>query len=110
MRINKQRQRSLFRRTGAQGFGVFIVAISFSFGLIGECAAARKHSAPTPPSAARRANRASVAACAACEGSKGRGRKNAKVAKTVPCHPKGYVDPKVAKNYQKAMRELHRDG
>jgi hypothetical protein len=32
------------------------------------------------------------------------------VAKTVPCHPKGYIDPKVAKNYQKAMRELRRGG
>ncbi|HKP13965.1 MAG TPA: D-alanyl-D-alanine carboxypeptidase family protein [Blastocatellia bacterium] len=32
------------------------------------------------------------------------------MAKTVPCHPQGYVDPKVAKNYQKAMRELRHAG
>src|ERR1051325_4909128 len=102
MKPIEQRQWSFFRRIGAQGFGVFIVAISFSCGLISDraVAASKKHSAPTPSSAARRANRASVAACASCEGSKGRGRNDARVAKAVPCHPKGYVDPKVAQNYQ----------
>jgi hypothetical protein len=32
------------------------------------------------------------------------------MAKKVPCHPQGYVDPKIAKNYQKAIRDLHRAG
>jgi hypothetical protein len=37
-------------------------------------------------------------------------KKSAKTAKKLPCHPKGYVDPKVAKNFSKAMRELNRAG
>ncbi|HJQ25805.1 MAG TPA: D-alanyl-D-alanine carboxypeptidase family protein [Blastocatellia bacterium] len=32
------------------------------------------------------------------------------MASKVPCHPKGYVDPKIAKSYQKAIRDLKRDG
>lgn len=37
-------------------------------------------------------------------------RKNAKSQQKIACHPKGYVDPRVAKNYNKAMRDLKRAG
>jgi len=38
-----------------------------------------------------------------------RGRASRKTV-TVPCHPKGYVDPKIARNYQTAMREMKHAG
>jgi hypothetical protein len=112
MRTIEQRQRFLCRLTGAQGFGVFIVAISLSLGLLVQSAAAasKKHPAPAHQAAARRTNSASRQGCALCEGSKRRGKNEARLAKKVSCHPQGYVDPKVAKNYQKAMRELRRGG
>jgi hypothetical protein len=34
----------------------------------------------------------------------------AKWAKASPCHPKGYVDPKIAKNFNAAMHDLKRAG
>ncbi len=38
-------------------------------------------------------------------------RNNSRAArKTVACHPKGYVDPAIAKNYNSAMRDLRRAG
>ena len=37
-------------------------------------------------------------------------RKSARAAKDLPCHPKDYVDPKIARNYQAAMRDLRRSG
>ncbi|MFP5262895.1 MAG: D-alanyl-D-alanine carboxypeptidase family protein [Blastocatellia bacterium] len=36
--------------------------------------------------------------------------KGAKWAKDSPCHPKGYVDPKIAKNFNAAMQDLRRAG
>ncbi|MFL6215060.1 MAG: D-alanyl-D-alanine carboxypeptidase family protein [Blastocatellia bacterium] len=112
MQTIEQRQWFLCRLIGAQGFGVFIIAIFFSIGLITQSAVAssKKHPARSPQAAARRTNSASGEACASCEGSKRRGRNDARLAKTIPCHPKGYIDPKVAKNYQTAMRELRRNG
>lgn len=37
-------------------------------------------------------------------------KKSAKTAKILPCHPKDYVDPKIARNYNTAMREMKRAG
>jgi len=37
-------------------------------------------------------------------------RKRTKLARNVPCHPKNYVDPKIAKNYNAAMRDMKRAG
>lgn len=36
--------------------------------------------------------------------------RHAKSAQAVPCHAKGYVDPKIARNYNSAMRDLKRAG
>lgn len=53
------------------------------------------------------------APCAAQLARKKKGRpltRKARVTKHVPCHPKDYVDPKIAKNYRGAMRDLRRAG
>jgi hypothetical protein len=57
--------------------------------------------------------RQSCAPCAARIAKKKKGRvttRSAKNAKNLPCHPKDYVDPKIAKNYRAAMRDLRRAG
>jgi LAS superfamily LD-carboxypeptidase LdcB len=37
-------------------------------------------------------------------------KKSAKSRQKTACHPKGYVDPKIARNYNRAMRELKQAG
>jgi len=37
-------------------------------------------------------------------------KKSGKTASNVPCHPKNYLDPKIARNYQAAMRDMKRAG
>lgn len=37
-------------------------------------------------------------------------KKSAKTASKTPCHPKDYLDPKVARNYKTAVREMKRQG
>jgi D-alanyl-D-alanine carboxypeptidase. len=112
MQTIEQRPWFLFRLTGAQGFGVFIVVVSFSFGFATQSAAAssKRYAESAKRTATTRSNSASRVTCAACKESKKYGQTGAKLAKKVPCHPQGYVDPKIAKNYQKAMRDLHRSG
>lgn len=39
-----------------------------------------------------------------------RAKKSAKTAKNLPCHPKNYVDPKIARNYKAALRDMKRAG
>jgi len=51
--------------------------------------------------------------CAAELAQKSRGhaaKKSAKTAKSLPCHPKDYIDPKVASNYKAALRDMKRAG
>lgn len=36
--------------------------------------------------------------------------KRAKIAKNLPCHPKDYVDPRIARNYKAALRDMRRAG
>lgn len=112
MQTIEQRPWYLFMLTSAQWFGVFIIAVSFGFGFAAQSAAAssKRNAGPARRTATTRSNSASRATCVACEGSKKYGQNGAKLAKKVPCHPQGYVDPKIAKNYQKAMRDLHRVG
>lgn len=100
MHTIEQGQCFLCRLSMAYGFRVFIIAV-FSFGLATQSAAAASH---------QHRRSASRATCAPCEGKRPYGKGRSKVAGKVPCHPKGYIDPKVAKNYQKAMRDLKRDG
>ena len=62
--------------------------------------------------------RASIATrgCAPCTAQlakkkKGRATTNrAKNTRNLPCHPRDYVDPKIAKNYRAAMRDMRRAG
>lgn len=37
-------------------------------------------------------------------------RKPARTSKSLPCHPKTYIDPKIAVNYSAAVRDMHRVG
>lgn len=49
------------------------------------------------------------APCTARLATKSKGRR-AKSAKNLPCHPPGYVDPKIARNYRAAIRDMKRVG
>ena len=51
--------------------------------------------------------------CAAQLAQKSKGhatKKSAKAAKSLPCHPKDYLDPKIASNYKAALRDMKRAG
>lgn len=51
--------------------------------------------------------------CAAELAKKSKGhatKKGAKTAKILPCHPKDYIDPKIARNYKAALRDMKRAG
>jgi hypothetical protein len=37
-------------------------------------------------------------------------KKTSKTARNLPCHPKDYVDPKIARNYRAALRDMKRAG
>ena len=108
MQINEQRPWFLSRLACAQWLGIFSVIALFSFGFATQSAAASSKRGGAP--AKRAIASASRPTCAPCERGKKYGKTNARLAKTVPCHPKGYVDPKIAKNYQKAIRDLHHAG
>lgn len=50
-------------------------------------------------------------ACGACaKPAKANIRNGVKSAKATPCHPKGYVNPKIAKNFNAAMHDMKRAG
>jgi D-alanyl-D-alanine carboxypeptidase len=112
MQTTEQRLWFLLRITIVQGIKVSIIAILLSFGLATQSAAAASHrsQAPAKRTASTPTNRASRAACVPCQGNRAHGKTTGKLAKKVSCHPKGYVDPKIAKNYQKAMRDLKHAG
>jgi hypothetical protein len=55
------------------------------------------------------ASRLPRAACKPCA-AKTTARASSGVAKPLPCHPKGYVDPRINRNYRAAMRDLKRAG
>jgi hypothetical protein len=62
-------------------------------------------------SKARRARNCSPCSEKLARSRRGRStRKIAKSAKELPCHPKVYVDPKIARNYKAALRDLKRAG
>jgi LAS superfamily LD-carboxypeptidase LdcB len=80
----------------------------------------RKHKANARKVSARAARVAQqrTAVCGLCRASVKTTRRStskarpAKVnlAKEAPCHPKGYVDPKIARNFNAAMRDMKRAG
>jgi len=83
-------------------------------------AAVRKHSnrsavASKSPSSRNLRASSSKAGCLPCAAKQARLSKNklsrrAKTAKELPCHPKDYVDPTIARNYNSAMRDMRRAG
>jgi len=56
------------------------------------------------------------AACSSCGANSAKSntahapKKSAKTASNAPCHPKDYLDPKVAVNYKTAVRQMKREG
>ena len=54
--------------------------------------------------------------CATCtnetvrKAAKGSTRRRTRLARSASCHPKNYVDPKIAKNYNSAIRDMKRAG
>ena len=76
-------------------------------------AVVRKESRATNPPASARGAKASTT-CLPCEkagkANKRPTAKSKKVASPLPCHPKDYLDPKVAKNFRTAVREMKRAG
>ncbi|HSB08173.1 MAG TPA: D-alanyl-D-alanine carboxypeptidase family protein [Blastocatellia bacterium] len=105
------------------------VTVTFSFLALVHSADAVTKSSPKKPqgisnrvSRTAAGNRAGVSrtvntrtkpACAPCAvGQKTRGRSlnKGRTSKNIPCHPKDYVDPKIARNYKAAMRDMKRAG
>ena len=48
--------------------------------------------------------------CASCAAKKRTGSRRSSARVSLPCHPKNYVNPRIAKNYNAAMREMRRAG
>jgi hypothetical protein len=67
-------------------------------------------------SVSRTKNTATIKGCAPCAAQLAKRRKGrasskiAKSSKSLPCHPKDYVDPKIAKSYKSALRDMKRAG
>jgi D-alanyl-D-alanine carboxypeptidase len=74
---------------------------------------------PSPSARSRNSKAAKVDSkkgCAPCDAELARGKKSQraksrqKMAGRLPCHPKDYVDPRIAKNYRAALRDMKRAG
>ena len=77
-------------------FKVLVMAAVFSLAFAAELVAAKTRS---------KSASASRAACRQCDVPR-----RVKSAQAVPCHSKGYLDPKIARNYNAAMRDIKRAG
>ena len=78
-------------------------------------AAGVRRARPTISSVARSAPGRTAGTCGQCEAEKApQARKSSKKAARstgkISCHPKGYVDPKVSRKYNAAMRDMNRAG
>lgn len=61
--------------------------------------------------AARGARRCAPCAGALAKNRRGRSiQKSVKIAKNLPCHPKNYINPKLARSYNAALRDMKRAG
>jgi hypothetical protein len=109
---NEQRPWFRLGLTMAQGIRGFIIIAAVSFALATQSLATASHrsTAPARGTATTKSIRSARAICVPCEGRKQNAKRNSKLARQVPCHPKGFVDPKIAKSYQKAIHDLKRDG
>ena len=100
--------------TAPKTFGVLVAAVLtgafVSLGLPPEVKASPWAAAGGSKRSAARSKTAASTECSQCAESRNHGKTRKKLAKPVSCHPKGYVDPKVAKNYKKAIHDLRRAG
>ena len=89
---------------GTRQFKVLVIAAVFSLVFAAESVAAKTRSKSASANNSR-------AECRQCANNKPTGKaRRVKSAQAVPCHPKGYVDPKIVKNYNAAMRDIKRAG
>src|ERR1044071_1203222 len=85
-------------------FKVLVMAAIFSLAFAAESVAAKTRSKSASANNSR-------AECRRCEKGKATGKtRQVKSAEAVPCHSKVYVDPKIARNYKAAMRDIKRAG
>lgn len=82
------------------------IALSF-FAFVNSCPA---------QTAGKSGPQSKAAACSSCGPTASKSnagsaaKKSAKTASKAPCHPKDYLDPKVAVNYKTAVRQMKREG
>jgi LAS superfamily LD-carboxypeptidase LdcB len=89
----------------SRSFGV-CAAIALSF-----FAFAKPSPAHTSRKSAQRNPAAACSSCAAAASKSGHAlKRRAKTISTAPCHPKDYLDPKVAMKYKTAVRQMKREG
>jgi hypothetical protein len=110
----------MYRRPAAVCLSVVVLLLGLAF--TSAASASRKSAVRKRPGTARTGNQStaslsratgSCSACAAAEKAKkrrGSSTKKARTAKSLPCHPKHYLDPRIAKNYKAALREMRRAG
>ena len=106
-------------RFGRRYFALLIAGVSLlvlaegSFVADASPATRRERSRSISPSSRGAAVRPTVG-CGSCSGAlASSARRKAAVsrrAKNVPCHPKGYVDPQISKNFSAAMINMRRSG
>jgi D-alanyl-D-alanine carboxypeptidase len=89
---------------------------------IGEALTTRKSAARRTPASAVSRTRAKArsrtrgtavarrSSCTRCSNAVARKKRGVKTAKRLPCHSENYVDPKIARNYRAALRDMKRAG
>jgi len=97
-----------------------IVVLSFlTCSISADAAVARKPGRSTLTSKSHSSRslhtRSAATGCLPCaaeqaRASKGKSARRAKADKPLPCHPRDYVDPTIARNYNNAMRDMRRAG
>jgi len=104
MRTIKQGQWVGLSSIRTHQFKFLVIAAVFSLVFAAESVAARTRS-----KSAGSNNRRTE--CRQCVNNKPTSKaRRVKSAQAVPCHPKGYLDPKIARNYNAAMRDIKRAG
>jgi hypothetical protein len=94
-----------------------VVALSFAFLQPGESNAAPRGfgtilGSPASVAAVPQTRRRSTAACTSCAKRRTRATttRRTRSRRSVACHPKSYVNPRIARNYRNAMSQMRRAG
>ena len=102
---HEKREQELIMVRRSLGVSTTIALSFFAFANSCPASTARKSAQPT-----------SSAACGSCAATANKSnighplKKSAKTASKIPCHPRDYLDPKVAVNYKSAVRQMKREG